>query len=798
VAFAAQYLAAYEAMRVEEIDESNNQVQVESRLRTLLRTQLPVIIFVGLALIVYLFRSDIDERLVTICLPPSILLVVLFGVRERLVHAIESNAVRAAANADSALRKSEEHYRIVLEAVHDHMWTWDIINDQLEWGDRNREFLGHKPDQLKTDEQFRSLIHPQDREKYDDSVEQALKGSKDIWECEVRFRCADGTYAWINDSGKLFRDEHGRVVRMIGATTNVTMRKQAEEALRESAARYMALIEAAPDAIYVNKANKIVLANQACLRLLGAKSANEVLGRSPFDFIHPSFHNVARQRIDEMTHEGKSLPFSDQKVVRLDGTSVDVEVASAPFMDNGVVALHVMLRDITERKASEERIRRLAEFDFLTGLPNRVLLHDRLQQTLSATKRHNGTFALMFIDLDRFKNVNDSLGHRIGDMLLQEVSLRLKALLRDHDTVSRQGGDEFVILLPEIKSAGDAQNVARKIVNTVSQPYRIDEHELTLTASVGITMYPKDGLEIDTLMKNADAAMYHAKNSGRNNFQFFSPEMNVRAVEALTIENALRRALERNEFELHYQPIVDTSCGEIVGLEALVRWASRDLGSVSPGKFIPIAEDTGLILPIGEWVMREACRQNKQWHSDGTLHVPVSINLSAAQFRQSSITAIVKAALDDSGLESTFLELEITESAFVYDVESARATMRAFKEMGVSLAVDDFGTGYSSLAYLRHFPIDKLKVDQSFIRDISTDPYDAAICSAIISMAKELRLAVVAEGVETDQQLHYLHQHGCHIIQGYLVSKPMPAGKVSEFARSMNMPGNSDRIVYSG
>jgi diguanylate cyclase (GGDEF)-like protein/PAS domain S-box-containing protein len=799
VACAAQYLAAHESMQVHHDGAATAyDSSPASSLRVFLRAQLPAIVLVALALNVYAFRADVNERLIALCLPPFILLAVLFGVRDRLVHAIETRALRAASDAGAALRKTEEYYRIAFEAAHDHMWVWDIRTDVLTWVDSSKDFLGYRPEQLPTDALFRTLIHPDDRPRYDASVSQAMQGTDDTWEIEIRFRRADGTYAWIRDSARFMRDERGQVISMIGSRTDITVRKNAEEALRASAARYTALIEAAPDAIYVNRGGKIVLANQACVRLFGARSTDEVLGRSPFDFIHPSFHAVARERIEQMTQAGKSLPFVDQKVQRLDGSSVDVEVASAPFVDGKTTAVHVVLRDISERKASEERIRRLAELDFLTGLPNRVLLQDRLQQTLAAAKRQDGTFALMFIDLDRFKNINDSLGHRVGDLLLQELGLRLKGLLREHDTVSRQGGDEFVVLLPDVKNADDAKSIAVKIVNAVSMPYRINEHELTLTASIGISMYPNDGLEIETLMKNADSAMYHAKNSGRNNFQFFSKEMNLRTVEALTIENALRRALERNELELHYQPIVDTASGAIVGMEALARWTSRDLGPVSPARFIPIAEDTGLILPIGEWILREACRQNRQWHQEGTLRVPVSVNLSAVQFRQNSIVAVVQAALAAAGLDAAHLELEITESAFVYDIESARATTRAFKDMGVSLAVDDFGTGYSSLAYLRHFPVDKLKVDQSFIRDISSDPYDAAICSAIISMAKELRLAVVAEGVETDLQLHYLHQHGCEIIQGYLLSKPMRAEQVPEFVRSMAASGSLDRIARSG
>lgn len=449
------------------------------------------------------------------------------------------------------------------------------------------------------------------------------------------------------------------------------------------------------------------------------------------------------------------------------------------------LALDGLHREARRREA-EERILFLGQFDSLTGLPNSTLLEDRLLQALATAQRKKTPVVVLLLDLDRFKTVNDSLGHHLGDRLLQAVAERLQGCLRGSDTVSRRGGDEFVIVLPDIRDAQDAVHVAEKILDSVSQPYVLESYELNITTSIGISIFPQDGQDMRTLIKNADAAMYHAKEHGRNQFQFFAQDMNAMAFERLMMENHLRRAVERNEFTLHYQPQVDTETSRIIGAEALIRWQHPELGLVPPDQFIPIAEDNGLILPIGEWALHEASRQNRRWQDAGLPAFPVAVNMSAIQFRKLDIQDTLAQVLKDSGLAPRFLELELTERSIMKDPEEAARLLRELKQMGVQLSIDDFGTGYSSLNYLKRFPLDKLKIDRSFVKDIPLDMDDAAITQAIIGMAHSLRLRVIAEGAETQDQLMFLRSQHCDEIQGYYFSKPLPAG---DFTRLLQAGG---------
>jgi diguanylate cyclase (GGDEF)-like protein/PAS domain S-box-containing protein len=447
----------------------------------------------------------------------------------------------------------------------------------------------------------------------------------------------------------------------------------------------------------------------------------------------------------------------------------------------GTVLNHIaVFSDISERKAIDERIHFMAHYDALTHLPNRVLLHDRLLQSISAAPRRNRKVAILFLDLDRFKTINDTLGHSIGDLLLQSVAERLRECIRISDTIARLGGDEFIVILPDLQESAYAATVAQKILDKISNPFVIRDVELNTTASIGISLFPDDGTANEDLIANADVAMYRSKENGRNTYQFFTPEMNDSAYDRLTMENNLRRALERQEFVLYYQPQVNSETGQIIGAEALVRWRHPETGLVPPGMFIPIAEENGLIVTIGEWVLREACRQNKAWQQLGLSPIPVAVNLSAVQLRQKDLTEMVADALQETGLEPAWLELEITESGIMQNSEAAVKTLHTLKQMGLKLSIDDFGTGYSSLSHLKRFPLDKLKIDQSFVRDITTDEDDAAIVVAIIGMARSLKLRVIAEGVETRGHLDFLNANGCVEIQGYYFSKPVPA---DEFGR---------------
>jgi diguanylate cyclase (GGDEF)-like protein/PAS domain S-box-containing protein len=440
--------------------------------------------------------------------------------------------------------------------------------------------------------------------------------------------------------------------------------------------------------------------------------------------------------------------------------------------------------DISEKKMSEERIYHLAHYDALTGLPNRTSFHNEFEEALSHAKRHGRRVALLFLDLDQFKLINDASGHPAGDELLKQVALRLKQTVREEDIVARLGGDEFTVLLDDIPSVEDVDLVAEKILQTLATPFHLDHSELVITTSIGISVFPGDGDDASTLLKNADTAMYRAKAQGRNNSQFFTAEMKTHASERLRLESEMRAALKNNEFLLHYQPQVDTLSGEIIGLETLVRWQHPEKGLIPPGVFIPVAEDSGLIVPLGEWIMKEACKQYRKWQDTGLEPVRIAVNLSGRQFVRQDLRGMVEKVLDDAGIAPSAIELELTESTIMEHVEETVETLKTLRDLGVHLSIDDFGTGYSSMAYLKRFTIDKLKIDQSFVRDLATDSDDAAIVIATIAMAHALNLTVIAEGVETEEQLQFLKENGCEQMQGYYFSRPLPVEKITELLRS--------------
>lgn len=442
-------------------------------------------------------------------------------------------------------------------------------------------------------------------------------------------------------------------------------------------------------------------------------------------------------------------------------------------------------QEITERKTVEkeliihkEHLVRLAHYDNLTSLPNRVFFNEMLNKAISHANRHKQTLAILFIDLDRFKNINDALGHHIGDLVLKELANRFGTVLRAGDIMARLGGDEFIILLNDIGQAKFASPVAEKILKVCSQPVKINAHEFFITASIGICIYPTDGNSLEDLQKNADMAMYKAKRSGGGVFQYFTKEMNVEAHEHIQLEAALRKAISNNEFVLHYQPKLNLEDGVLSGVEALIRWENPELGMISPAKFIPLAEETGLIMQIGEWALREACRTNKAWQDQGYVPITMAVNISPKQFRHQDISQLVSNVLAETGLEAKYLELEITETAVMDNVEKAASKLNDIQRMGVNIAVDDFGTGYTSISYLKQFPIAVLKIDQSFIRGIPDNQNDLSITSAVIALAHSLSIKVVAEGVETAEQLQFLADHECDVVQGYYLSRPLPEQKI--------------------
>jgi diguanylate cyclase (GGDEF)-like protein/PAS domain S-box-containing protein len=469
-------------------------------------------------------------------------------------------------------------------------------------------------------------------------------------------------------------------------------------------------------------------------------------------------------------------------LVRRDGFEIPIEDSISPIHDRegNATGAVIVFRDVSAARAMADQITHSAEHDFLTGLPNRMLLNDRVNQAIAMAPRHHKRVAVLFLDLDGFKHINDSLGHPTGDKLLQSIAKRLVECVRASDTVSRQGGDEFVVLLSEVERSEDTAITARRMLQAVAEAHSIDHHDLHVTTSIGVSVFPDDGLDAETLIKNADTAMYQAKENGRQSYKFFKPAMNVRAVERQAIEESLRRALERQEFAVHYQPKVSLKTGEITGAEALLRWTHPVRGPIPPGQFIPIAEDCGLIRPIGNWILREACRQARAWLDAGLPLASMAVNISAVQFRNENFLQGVFSTLEETGLDPKYLELELTESVLMKHAESTEVILKTLRARGVQLAVDDFGTGYSSLSYLRRFAIDALKIDQSFVRQITTTPSETTIVTAVISMGRSLNLRVVAEGVETTEELAFLQAHQCDQAQGYYFSRPVAAPQFAD------------------
>ncbi len=558
---------------------------------------------------------------------------------------------------------------------------------------------------------------------------------------------------------------------------NVTDRKFAEMEMQ----KLSRALEQTADSVMISDRNGVIEYVNLSFEAVTGYSRSEAVGKTPSIVKSGKQRESFYQKLWTTILAGGvfSEVFVNKKK---DGSLYYEEKTITPLKDAEGTITHFVAtgKDITERMQTQERLHFLAHHDALTELPNRIFFLDRLRQSLARARWHNRRIAVLFLDLDRFKNINDTLGHAVGDRLLQLIARRFADSIREGDVVARLGGDEFAILLDDISSEKDIPTIANKILDTLAPAFHIDERELFVSASIGISLYPADGEDSDTLLKHADVAMYRAKDAGKNNYQFYSADMSARAFERLTLESSLRHALERHEFTLYYQPQIDTDSGRIVGVEALLRWQHPDLGLIAPTEFVPLLEETGIIVPVGQWVLRAACEQISQWRRSGRGHLRVAINLSARQFNEPDFVSFIDRTVRATGCDPAQVELEITESVIMRHTQSAINALEALNRMGTRLAVDDFGTGYSSLSYLRRFPIDTIKIDRSFISDIQSDADDAAITSAIIGMAQRLKIDVVAEGVETLEQLTFLRSNGCRVVQGYLFSKPLPANELEK------------------
>jgi diguanylate cyclase (GGDEF)-like protein/PAS domain S-box-containing protein len=568
---------------------------------------------------------------------------------------------------------------------------------------------------------------------------------------------------------------------LIRALRYAVERQVFEETLFEEKERAQVTLDCIGDAVIsTDIEGNITFLNLVAERMTGW-SLKEVAGRpmaEAFHIVNATTRSIVPNMMAATAEQDQAghLPYNTI-LIRRDGSEICIVDSVAPIHDHygRVVGSVKVFRDMSDARAMAEQIAHSAEHDFLTGLPNRLLLNDRIGQAIALAQRSKSKAALLFMDLDGFKHINDSLGHQTGDNLLQCVANRLLDCIRAPDTVSRQGGDEFIVLLQGVTRPEDASTAAKRVLSALEETFSVGQNNLHITTSIGLSLYPDDGLDAETLIKNADTAMYQAKENGRQGFQFFKREMNVRAVERQSIEEDLRRALERKEFTLHYQPKVNLATGAITGAEALLRWSHPTRGSVSPAQFIPVAEDSGLILPIGAWVLREACAQSQAWVDAGLPVVSMAVNVSAVEFRNPNFLNNLFTTLNETGLDPRSLELEVTEGVLMKNVELGASILESLRAKGVRVAIDDFGTGYSSLSYLRKFPLDALKIDQSFVRQIPDSPDEATIVNAIISMGRSLHLRVIAEGVETAEDLAFLQDHECDEAQGYYFSRPVPA-----------------------
>jgi diguanylate cyclase (GGDEF)-like protein/PAS domain S-box-containing protein len=591
----------------------------------------------------------------------------------------------------------------------------------------------------------------------------------EVGEHEWTYLRGDGETVVVSVSVTALHDEIGALTGYLHVATDITGRKKAEEMLRKQSAA----VTASMDGIGIlDERLDFTYANDSLARLFGYPTPQSMIGRNLCDLYEP--HEQVRfitSIVPTVQQRGRWR--GEATGLRLDGVNFPQEISLTAISGEGSIVC--VVRDITERTYAEEQIKHLAYHDALTNLPNRLLFKDRLTVALSHAHRESSLLAVLFLDLDRFKVINDSLGHNIGDQLLQAVAARVAACVRDSDTVARLGGDEFTILLPRLNHSEDVAPVAAKIIEAVRHPFHIEGREFYITTSIGISVYPEDGFDAETLIKNADTAMYQAKELGRDNYQLFNANVNAKALQRIALEHGLRKSLANDELSVHYQPIFDFRSNRIVGMEALLRWRHPQMGNIPPATFIPIAESTGTMVPIGSWALRQACHQARVWHDAGFGGLSLAVNLSVTQLQQADLVDTVREVLEETGLAPALLELEVTESGAMHNPETSIRVLYELKKLGIGISLDDFGTGHSSLSYLKRFPVDTLKIDQSFVQDTTSDPDAAAIVMAIIAMAHSLRLKVIAEGVENTAQAEFLRAHGCDQFQGFLITQPLPA-----------------------
>ena len=728
--------------------------------------------------------------------------------------------------AEERLQQSLERFEIVARATNDVVWDWNLVTDQLWLNDNFCSVFGYAAAEIGAYiDAWTNRIHPDDAVRVRQEIRSAIERGDQVWTAEYRFRRKDGSYANVLDRGLPLRDSAGQPVRMIGAMVDISERKRAERKLALHAQRQEIIARLGQFALggadleqVLAEAARVLRAggcdvaaiiervgdrgHEFLVRAASGENAEASVGKSKMLPAHSKWSAMLDSAAGAVEHDRKYFEARDSDRpwsfwLRRLGSGVYVPIRSdtGPFgilmmgsLRDGAFdaedlsfaeAIAHVLSSAVRRHHTQTRLAYMAEFDSLTGLPNRNLLQDRLNQSVAQARRRQWQGAVLFIDLDRFKLINDTLGHHVGDRLIAEVGLRIRRCLRGGDTVGRVSGDEFGVVLTDLAQADDAALVAQKILDGLALPFDLGGNEAYVTASIGISVFPADGADAETLLKNADMAMYRAKELTRNAYCFFTAEMNERSVAKLQLNTDLRRAIERGEFVLHYQPKVDLRDGRIHGVEALLRWNHPQRGMVLPHEFIPALEDSGLILPVGEWVLAESARQLGAWRRAGYAPVPVAVNLSAKQFRRRDLDALIRGVLSLTQVPAGMIELEITESCLMDEPEEAVRLLAGLREAGLKLSVDDFGTGYSSLSYLTRLPLTALKIDRGFVRDVATRTESASIVRAVIDMAHNLGFTVIAEGVETEEQVAFLRRHGCDLGQGFLFDSPMSAAELA-------------------
>ena len=682
--------------------------------------------------------------------------------------------------AEDATREGEERFGTLANNISQLAWMADEDGSIFWYNQRWFDYFGCTAEDMAKPGWEKGVHHPDHLQRVLARITQCFQ-SGEPWEDTFPLRGGDGNYRLFLSRAVPVRDTGGKVLRWFGTNTDINERQAIEDELFAEKERAQITLDSIGDAVIcTDLAGNISFLNRVAEKMTGW-SEQDAEGR-PMAEVLRILDSATRETIpnpmDMAVAENRtlSLPANCQLVQR-SGKEIPIEDSVSPIHDREgkVTGAVIVFRDVSAAQAMAQQMAYSAQHDFLTGLPNRMLFNDRVNQAIITAPRRKKSVAVLFLDLDGFKHINDSLGHSIGDKLLQSVAKRLTECSRNSDTVSRQGGDEFVVLLSEVEQAQDASISAERILKTIAACHSIDGHDIYVTTSIGISVQPDDGMDGETLIKNADTAMYHAKANGRQSYQFFEQAMNIRAVARQSVEADLRRALEREEFTLHFQPKVDLRTGGITGAEALIRWLHPTRGMVPPAEFIPIAEDCGLVLPIGNWVLRESCRQARAWLDAELPLKTVAVNICAMEFRDKHFLEGVLATLNQTGLDPGFLELELTEGLLMKNAESTEFILKTLRASGVQVAIDDFGTGYSSLSYLTRFPIDTLKIDQSFVRRITTAPGDTPVVIAIIGLSRSLNMRVVAEGVEAQQEMVFLQAHACDEAQGYYFSRPVPA-----------------------